>query len=221
MNTENIGSYLHTITNPSSWQSPDGSKMSCVITDAGQVNLPSGRVCVADPYMIDPEEHTIKQAFTPGKYPVRLCLASIDNGENSDTRVASAMMVLNENEVVSWTPAQYEGVEPEDDLGEDEEDESRGYGVDHATSCFVSTETLAELSEDEDFEKLSDQLTQAITAADEQNKYSCEVVLNGQNMIAFQSGFGDGFYYNWIGLDSDGQPCMLLTAFDVLADNAD
>jgi len=218
MNTENIGSYLYTVTNPSSWQAPDGSKMTCVIKNAGKVNLPSGRVCIADPYMIDPDDHTIQQVFSPGHYPIRLCLASIENGENSDTRVASAMMLLNDNEVVSWTPAQYEGIEPEKDL---EEDESRGYGVDLATSCFVSTEMLAGFTDEEDYEKLSDQLTKAITVADEQNKYSCEVVLNGQNMIAFQSGFGDGFYYNWIGLDSEGQPCMLLTAFDVLADNAD
>lgn len=213
---ETVAEKLNAISREHSWTASNGSQISCKLVDAGKINLPSGKVCIADPYMIDPEEHTIRHKFDPGEYSIRLCVASITSEDLNDSRVASAMMIVNDNEIKFWTPAEYDGVEPEDDLEEDEEDESRGYGVDLATSCFVSPEALSELAEDEDFERLSDDLTKAITAAEENNKFSCEIQLNGQRMIAFPSGFGDGFYFNWVGIDANKQPCVLITAFDVL-----
>ena len=166
--------------------------------------------------MVEAEENTVKQTFSPGKYAIKLCLASIQSPNLIDTRVAAAMMILNENKIKNWVSAQYEGVDPDDHLGEDDEDESRGYGVDMATSCFVSPEAISGTMSDEEIDQLSDNLTQAVTGAEEQGKFACEIELNGQNLIAFKSGFGDGFYYNWIGLDADDEPCMLLTAFNVL-----
>lgn len=213
---ESVAEKLNAVSREHSWTAPNGSQISCKLVDAGKINLPSGKVCIADPYMIDPEEHTISHSFIPGEYPLRLCVASIESKEHNDSRVAAAMLIVNNNEIKYWTPAEYDGVEPEDDLDEDEEDESRGYAVDLAISCFVPPEAFSELADDEDFERLSDDLTKAITVADENDLFSCEIELNGQRMIAFPSGFGDGFYFNWLGLDDDKKPCVLITAFDVL-----
>lgn len=212
---EAIAEKLYAISREHSWSSPDGSEITIELVDAGTVNLPDGKVCIADPYMIDPEEHTLLESFRPGEYLIRLSVASIKGESNNDSRVAAAMMMINENEIKFWTPAEYEGVEPEIGLDEDDEDESRGYGVDLATSCFVSPEALLNLT-DEGYEKLSDDLTKAITSAEENQQFSCKIDINGKRMIAFPSGFGDGFYYNWLGLDEDKQPCALITAFDVL-----
>ena len=38
----------------------------------------------------------------------------------------------------------------------------------------------------------------------------------GLNVIAFQSGFGDGGYMSYFGLDASGRPLVLLTNFDIL-----
>ena len=39
---------------------------------------------------------------------------------------------------------------------------------------------------------------------------------SGANVIGFSSGFGDGAYPSWFGLDANGDPLVLLTDFGIL-----
>jgi Protein of unknown function (DUF4241) len=39
---------------------------------------------------------------------------------------------------------------------------------------------------------------------------------SGTNVVAFSSGFGDGAYPSFVGLDRDGRPAVVLTDFGVL-----
>jgi hypothetical protein len=36
------------------------------------------------------------------------------------------------------------------------------------------------------------------------------------NVIAFWSGYGDGFYWTWVGRATDGRPAAFVTDFDVV-----
>lgn len=189
----------------------------CRIEDAGEVSLPSGRLCVGDPYMIDAEEQTIGQELAPGRYRVRLCVA--DDGAGH-VRVAGASLVLTDGVVARWETAVYAGMEPlsSDDLDEFAEDEACGYGVDLASSCFAPVEMIEPLTEADDdaLEDWNDLLTESIEAAEQDGQLSCEVSAPGGSLIMFPSGWGDGFYYNWWGLNREGERVLLLTAFDVL-----
>lgn len=199
------------------WRTDEGTEFRCRIVDAGEVTLPSGRVCVGDPFMIDAEEQTIGQELAPGRYRVRLCVA--DDGAGN-VRVAGAVLVIAEGDVVSWELAAYGGVEPlgEGGLDEDDEDEAYGYGVDLASSCFAPFEVIEPLSEADDdaLDDWSRLLSDSVEAAEQGGQMSCEVSAPGGSMIMFPSGWGDGFYYNWWGLNRDGERVLLLTAFDVL-----
>ncbi len=199
------------------WRVDDGTEFVCRIEDAGEVTLPSGRVCVGDPYMIDAEEQTIGKVLTPGRYRVRVCIA--DDGAGN-VRVAGASLVLTDGEVVRWEPAVYAGMEPIDldDLDEDEEDDACGYGVDLASSCFAPFEVIDALgdADDDALDAWSELLTESVVAAEQDGQPYCEVSAPGGSFIMFPSGWGDGFYYNWWGLDGEGRAVVLLTAFDVL-----
>ncbi len=49
--------------------------------------------------------------------------------------------------------------------------------------------------------------------------HSVDVVVDeatGANVIGFSSGFGDGAYPSWFGLDAGGAPIVLLTDFAIL-----
>ena len=202
-----------------SWRVDDGSEFACRIEDAGEVTLASGRVCIGDPYMIDGEEHLIERALEPGRYRVRLCIA--DDGAGN-VRVAGASLVVGAGEVVSWEPAVYEGMEPldEDEMDEDDdgEDEAYGYGVDLACACIAPVEVIDAMGElDESAQDAwSDLLSESVEAAERDGQMYCEVSASGGSLIMFPSGWGDGFYFNWWGVDADGRAVVLLTAFDVL-----
>lgn len=208
---------LYGLVRGGSWRVDDGTEFACRIEDAGEVTLPSGRVCVGDPYIIDAEEQTIGHVLAPGRYRVRLCIA--DDGAGN-VRVAGAALVIGEGDVVSWERAAYGGVEPldEDELDEDEEDEAYGYGVDLASSCFAPAEMIEPLSEADDdaLDDWNDLLTESIEAAEQGGQMYCEVSAPGGSLIMFPSGWGDGFYYNWWGLNENGERVVLLTAFDML-----
>lgn len=212
--------FLDGLTRPGTWRSNDGSAtFDCVIVGAGEIDLPSGRVCIGDPFMIEAEAQTIGRTLTPGRYPVKLCVAQIGPGND---RVAGAMLVLSDSPVAAWVPALYETEGLDIDEDDDEEDESRGYGVDVATSCFIAHESAAELqdADDDALDRWSDQLGDAIEEAERAGRSWITDSSGQDRMIAFPSGLGDGFYYNWWGMNADNEPAVLVTAFDLLEETS-
>ncbi|MCA9572541.1 MAG: DUF4241 domain-containing protein, partial [Myxococcales bacterium] len=108
--------------------------------------------------------------------------------------------------VVRWEPAAFAGQEVADP------DAIPGYGVDAGTGCFACADRAGALDTEADGEALLDRVlnTGVPTWSAVGHPSAPEAV------VVFSSGWGDGFYGSWWGLDDGGEPVVLITDFDVL-----
>jgi hypothetical protein len=90
---------------------------------------------------------------------------------------------------------------------------SSGYGVDAGTGWFADVATLRAF--DECGEDASDELMAAMDRTYENTWSWADVNCgdSGENIIAFSSGYGDGLYASFWGLDEEGAPVCLVTDF--------
>lgn len=190
----------------------EGSEMRLVHKDICELNLPSGRLVACDPF-VDPQAHAFSIVLPKGKFPVVLSIAEI----GSDQRVAFATVRLAAGSPDRWEmltlPNQsVETLKPGDMFG---------YGVDSGTGCFMDIATAAEWSAasgaDSDwYGKLSAEMEKTY-----RHTWSW---LNHEfatgNLVAFASGYGDGFYGSYVGIAADGTVAVVVTDFGVVPDPA-
>lgn len=181
------------------------------IVDAGMLKLPSGRVCVADPFVFLTDAKPLTQDVPVGAYPVRLAVANFPSG---GLRVAFARVDFSAAPVARWSMAVVEG----QDIATLKTDEIFGYGVDAGTGSF--------------FDPAAGKAAAALLAAnnDAWEAWQTEGEANGPkvvgpyfflldlplgeaNAIMFGSGWGDGFYASWFGYDAGGNVAVLVTDF--------
>ena len=175
--------------------------------EIGRVRLPSGRVVAADPF-VDPDLPPFTRRVTPGAYPVRLAIAHYP--KDRDQRVAAAWLLFRDAPVASWEPAQVEGHSSR--RGE----EPSAYGVDSATGAFLSPEAAASFVRQEDTARF-DAMSELMEATYVPTwSWALVQVDEGLDLAAFSSGFGDGAYASYWGLDAAGVPVVLLTDFGLL-----
>src|SRR5581483_8592784 len=130
------------------------------------------------------------------------------------SRVAYAMLRLGEQEPVHWQPAHFE---PE--AGGSRVPWDGGYGVDAGTGCFadvVAVQALkrwlkADANNHDELVRLfvwtldSNQLWMQFTPASALHT----------NVVMFQSGWGDGLYFSYVGYNAGGEAVCLVTDFHV------
>ncbi len=174
---------------------------------SGSLLLPTGRIVACDPSVISGEEEAFVRMVPPGSYPVSLVLAT----DTKQARVAAAIVRFSDSSPVSWERAR---------TVEDDDLEMTGYGVDSATGCFLDSSALAivatELEPTGQWEQL---IEEALKVAPSDDWFSANIPVSQSpptNAIAFSSGFGDGLYASWFGLDAAGNVVCLLTDFEVL-----
>lgn len=155
-----------------------------------------------------------------GAYPVVLSVATHVNGATS---VACAMVSFAPGTAVRWQMATFAG---QDDTTL-APGESFGYSVDSGTGCFMDAACLlAVLSEDvvgRPDEALVEEEEKRMAAILEQMRRTnpgwANVVLDqatGANIVAFNSGDGDGVYTSYFGYDPQDRLVCLVTDFEVL-----
>lgn len=172
----------------------------------GQLQVPSGRLVVGDPATTDLTEPLIalaRQAPT-GVFPVEVAVACF----GSDLRVACARVRFRADEPATvWEVAGFEGGPS------DSGDSVPAYGVDAGMACFFDARACAGADH-------SEEITEAWLAAVEQNSvptWAWHVAeLGGANIVMFSSGWGDGLYSSYWGLDDSGRIVELVTDFEVL-----
>lgn len=175
--------------------------------DSGSLLLPTGRIVACDPSVISGEEEAFVRTVPPGSHPVSLVLAA----DAEQTRVAAAIVRFSDASPVSWERAR---------TVEDDDLEMTGYGVDSATGCFLDSSALAIVATELEPTGQWDQLIEeALEVAPDDEWFSANVPVSQSpptNAIAFSSGFGDGLYASWFGLDASGNAVCLLTDFEVV-----
>ncbi len=185
--------------------------VTTTISVAGEVVLPSGRLVASDGMIIDTDPFTL--TVPPGRYPVSLLVA--DFPASGDHRVAAALVRVADGEPVDWQLAVVEGQDPAD-LGPDE---IFGYGVDSGSGAFTSPEAVAILADEAAYQRYSAAAFEAMFPDDQTIIDSTAVEVDattGTNVVTFSSGFGDGVYATYAGLDPAGTPVVFLTDFGVL-----
>ena len=175
--------------------------------DSGSLLLPTGRIVACDPSVISGEEEAFVRTVPPGSYPVSIVLAT----DTEQARVAAAIVRFSDASPVSWERAR---------TVEDDDLEMTGYGVDSATGCFLDSSALAIVATELETTGQWDQLIEeALEVAPDDEWFSANIPVSQSpptNAIAFSSGFGDGLYASWFGLDSSGNAVCLVTDFEVV-----
>ena len=175
--------------------------------DLGPLLLPTGRVVACDPSVISGEEEAFVRMVPPGSYPASLVLAT----DTEQARVAAAILRFSDASPVSWERAR---------TVEDDDLEMTGYGVDSATGCFLDSSALAIVATELEPTGLWEQrIEEALEVAPDDDWFSANIAVSQSpptNAIAFSTGFGDGLYASWFGLDVAGNAVCLLTDFEVV-----
>ena len=201
------------------------------ILDIGPLSLPSGRLIAADPLVgLDRDTPPFTRSLPPGEYPVQLCILSDDPHKNYG-EYAAARVCFTERQAVRFEQAL---VGTEDPAGV-EAGKSFGFPVDTGMACFCDAEACAALC------GFEEQMQQQKPGSDLYNDLWCELLeenarlhpdyqsgsgdwLNfripgtGYHLPLFRSGYGDGCYTTYWGIDADGNICQAITEFIGLED---
>ncbi|MBX5048362.1 DUF4241 domain-containing protein [Rhizobium lentis] len=193
------------------------SGRSIGVIHMGKVEVTSGRIVAADP-LAQPDRPALAKTVAPGEYPVTLYQAF--------GRIAAAGMRFAEGKPDHWELA----VLPSQDPATLKDGEIFGYPVDSGVGCYMDADTLARIDErqaqvqaqkpDADINYYDDVLASDLDA--NKGHYALHRPVAGKkgNVAVFWSGWGDGFYPVFWGLDKEGRPLVLLTDFGVI-ENAD
>ncbi|MBN9080499.1 MAG: hypothetical protein BGP04_19715 [Rhizobiales bacterium 62-17] len=182
----------------------------------GDVELPSGQVVAADP-LVQPERPAFARKVPPGRYPVTLYKAQY--------RIALAGLRFAPGKVVRWEMATIPG----QDLATLKADEIYGYGVDAGLGCFMDAGANLAIEKREAQQKAQarnysnyydDVLAEDLAANGDTYVMHRPLPDSPLNIAVFQSGWGDGFYASYWGLDAENKPLVLVTDFSVMT-NAD
>jgi len=182
----------------------------------GELVLPTGRIVACDP-LVGPDTHAFARTVVPGSYPVALSIAVMPTG---DERIGFAMLRLSEAQAVTWEMA----LLPGEDLGTLEEGEFFGYGVDAGLGCFMDVEAqrsvLARwdaLTPEQNYydDVLESELGKNYKATRDWTLHQPEPA-RPANVAVFSSGWGDGSYPSWFGLDASGGAVALVTEFQLI-----
>ena len=196
------GSFLEG-TKVSQW----GMKLSFHKMEIGVLSVTSGKIIAADPasiHKVQPFEHN----FPIGNFPVELAIVKKD----ADERVAYARIMFNDNNIKEWKYA----LKPDQEDLPISDSKLLGYRVDSGIGMFIDMDGINQfkgLNPEDYWEAIfMDKFAKNHRSSWSYMNYN----LNQNNLIAFSTGFGDGVYGTYIGIDKAGQICQLLTDFGIV-----
>ena len=197
---------------------PGGGRVtSCEWRSLGPVPLRTGRVVACDP-LADPRDRPFARAAPTGAFPVELLIARHgEEEEKADERVAAAVWrfgprPLAEDPPASWEPALLDG----QDAAALGPGEFYGYGVDAGVGGFMGDDAARALlarmdAEEMYFEEIMEQMEETYRHTRDWAVVRPDPADPGAAVAVFSSGYGDGFYGSWWGLDAAGAAVCLVT----------
>jgi len=199
---------------------PDGRKATISVHAIGDLILTTGRIVACDPFCIvgydDNEPFAL--AVPPAHYRVLLSMAHFRQSDDPMyrwPRVACAMLRFAEREPVRWEPAK---LEPKADGTS--EVWGDGYPVDAGTGCFMDVDAARALRRWLEADASNhDEMVVLFHWAHEAGREWLRITPDPKlkaNVIMFDTGWGDGLYFSYVGYDDAGEVACLVTDFGVL-----
>jgi hypothetical protein len=190
----------------------------------GPIELVSGRLVACDP-LEAPESEPFSRELPAGSYPVTLTIAEM----RDEDVIAYAAIHLTDAPATRWEVATVEG-ERERASGPRSllrDEGPSGYGVFSNVGCFMDLRAAdlylhrlqdALFDEEEEDDEITDRIyTQLRKRRDRGPGWAnVELAPGCGNIIAFDAGYGAGFYVTRVGFDADGNPTRIVTDFRVL-----
>lgn len=201
------------------------SEQELVEIHIGDVNLPTGRIIASDPFFAD-SQRPFSRTVEPDKYPVYIYMAEIDKLHH---RIAYAKIKFRPEEATKWILALTDDL-TEEELNDLSQDEFYGFPVESGLASFMDEETGDEFIKKMDaFEETSAEanyydeiLAEEFRTYSGKNNFSRELGDwndhkisndNDNNVIMFASGWGDGYYPAYWGLNENGDITELVIDF--------
>lgn len=191
----------------------------------GDVNLPTGRIIAGDALYTDGQP-AFARTVEPDKYPVFVYVVKVDE---LHYRIAYAKIKLRPDKASKWILAITEDLTEEElnDLGEDE---FYGFPVDSGIACFMDVETNplyvskinALIENDEEADYYDQVLAEEFIKYSGKNNFSRSLgdwndhhpdEASDNNVVMFSSGWGEGYYPAYWGLDDEGNAVELVIDF--------
>lgn len=183
--------------------------------DSGELYISSGKILACDP-LLTPNKEAFTQSFPKGKFPTFI------HKERESNTIAYAEVCFSKHPIVKWEMALTQG----QDTKNLEEEEIFGYPVESGMGCLMDedTQTLTNQLEKELYEKKGNQFLgiyeeffhnyfyekdKMITQYNLLKPYSDKE----NNLLAFEAGYGEGFYASYIAYDKDQKPVKLISEF--------
>lgn len=181
----------------------------------GDLQVPTGEIVASD-FLVNPEFPAFARKVPVGAYPVVLYQSQ------SQYRNAIAELRIKPGVPIKWEMATIPGQE----VSTLKKDEMFGYPVDAGTRSFYDKAAYKlmqkrEQQEREQNPKYDNYFSDVLSNEYDQHVMHHPVPGNPVNVAVFSSGWGDGVYASYWGLDAEGEALVLITYFDVfhLADD--
>jgi len=180
------------------------------VVRVGELEVPTGRIVACDP-LVFPESSPFRRTVAPGRHRVEIAIARVSA---DDERCAAARLVARDAAVTRWEPAMTE-------------DDDRapgglpGYGVDAGLGCFMDAacrDTFLAAQDNVEDNYYDDVLAREL----DRKRFTVDWTLHvpdatkPDNVAIFSSGWGDGVYATYVGLDAGGEVVCLLTDFGII-----
>ncbi|EGO64652.1 DUF4241 domain-containing protein [Acetonema longum] len=194
----------------------------------GKLHLASGKIVAADPLVYLSVSLPFIKTVKPGDYDV---IVSVASTEDMGERYAAVMVKFSDQLPVKWEMA----LTDENDINDlKHEDDYFGFPVDAGLGCFCDSraqeayiqfvrEFYASHPQDNIYDDFFDPAFKA-NAKDPSDPHDIGDWLNfavpgaenqKHNVVMFHSGFGDGYYPCYWGIDAQGEICSLVVDFMV------
>lgn len=183
--------------------------------EAGKLHLSSGRLLACDP-VITPDKSAFNQLFPKGDFTVNI------HKEVNSNCIAYSEIIFDSGNVDYWVMALCDDQKLEDLT----EGEVYGFPVESGMAALMDHDTQLKLNEYEqelfhkkgaDFLGLYEEFFHShfydSNGAIDQFAMMKPYADNQANLLAFEAGYGEGFYASYIGYNKNNQPIKLVTEF--------
>ena len=187
--------------------------------EAEDLHISSGQIIACDPVITNDKTPFLTQ-FPTGDFPVLI------HKEKESNCIAYVEITFSKNKIKNWELALCEN----QNLKDLKEGEIFGYPGKSGMGCIMDVETQVALNHLESslYERKGDDFmgiyeeffhpcffeTEGITNQFATLKPNEEMP---ENMIAFETGYGEGFYASYIGFDTENKPAKIISEFIEMA----